>query len=367
MQLLPALHSGGVERGVLEINEALVQGGHRSIVISAPGPMVTALTGSGGEHISLDIGRKSLATFRHVPTVRRLIAEHQVDVLHARSRLPAWIGWRALRGAAPRPAFVTTVHGLYSVSRYSSIMARGDRVIAVSESARRYVQAHYSRWADDRLVVIPRGIDPSAFPHGYQPDEYWTQRFEQTVSHQRAHCRLLLAGRWGRRKGHMTLVRLVAALDRRGLTCVGLIAGAPRDREEQYRAGVMRRAAELGVTERLVELGQRSDMRDVYSAVDVVLSLSEKPESFGRTVLEALSIGTPVVGYDHGGVGELLQRYFPSGATRPLDFDSLVDTVADLIENRPRPDPVSGHTLESMQAQTLSLYSAVASGSAEST
>src|SRR5262245_45896562 len=122
VQLLPALEAGGVERSTLEIAEALVRAGHRAIVVSAGGRLVPRLTASGAEHVALDIGRKSLLTLRHVSALRRLFANERVDLVHARSRLPAWLGWRALRGmgdAAPR--FVTTVHGRNSPSRYSAI------------------------------------------------------------------------------------------------------------------------------------------------------------------------------------------------------------------------------------------------------
>src|SRR5688572_3583243 len=126
VQLLPALESGGVERSTLEIADALVRAGHRAIVVSAGGRLVPQLTALGAEHVRLDIGRKSLATLRHVPALRQLFERERVDIVHARSRLPAWIGWRALRGMglqgmeAPRPRFVTTMHGLHSPSWYSA-------------------------------------------------------------------------------------------------------------------------------------------------------------------------------------------------------------------------------------------------------
>ncbi|MBS0590195.1 MAG: glycosyltransferase, partial [Proteobacteria bacterium] len=113
VQLLPALNAGGVERSTLEIGAALAAAGHRSIAISAGGRLVDKFVAEGSEHIALDIGRKSLATLRHVWTLRRLLAGLRPDIVHARSRLPAWIGWQALRGMsqAMRPHFITTVHG----------------------------------------------------------------------------------------------------------------------------------------------------------------------------------------------------------------------------------------------------------------
>lgn len=157
VQLLPALHSGGVERSTLEIASALVAAGHRAIVVSAGGRLVEPLLASGAEHLTLDIGRKSLLTLRHVLTLRNLFNEVGADIVHARSRLPAWLGLYAVRNlpAATRPHWVTTVHGLNSPGRYSAVMTSGERVICVSNSVREFVLTHYPSVPAERLQVIP--------------------------------------------------------------------------------------------------------------------------------------------------------------------------------------------------------------------
>ena len=127
LQLLPELDSGGVERGTLEVAEALVGAGHRSLVMSAGGRMVPALEAGGSEHLAWNIGHKSPFTARFVPRLRRLLRECSVDIVHARSRVPAWVAYLAWRGMPPgrRPRFVTTAHGVYSVNAFSEIMVRG--------------------------------------------------------------------------------------------------------------------------------------------------------------------------------------------------------------------------------------------------
>jgi glycosyltransferase involved in cell wall biosynthesis len=178
VQLVPALVSGGAERSTLEIGRALVEAGHESIVISGGGRLVARLTAEGSRHIELPIGRKSLRTPFLVPRLRAILAEAKPDIVHARSRMPAWLGWYALRGlAAPRPHFVTTVHGLNSPGWYSGIMARGDRVICVSNLVRDHVLRHYRHTNPARLVLIPRGVDSLEFPYGHQPDDEWRTRF----------------------------------------------------------------------------------------------------------------------------------------------------------------------------------------------
>ena len=138
VQLLPALEAGGVEQSTLEVAEALQRAGHRAVVVSAGGRLVPKLEATGARHVRADIGRKSPWTLRHVWTLRRLFAELSPDIVHARSRLPAWLARWALRTRAPGapPRFVTTVHGLNSPSRYSAVMTRGERVVCVSETVR---------------------------------------------------------------------------------------------------------------------------------------------------------------------------------------------------------------------------------------
>ena len=159
IQLVPALDAGGAERSALEIGRALVAAGHRSIVVSSGGRLVAPLVAEGSEHFELPIARKSLGTLRHVAGLRSLIKRERADIVHARSRVPAWLGWFALRGLTPRPHFVTTAHGLNTPNWYSAIMTRGERVICVSNTVRDHLLHNYPRTDPARLIVIPRGVD----------------------------------------------------------------------------------------------------------------------------------------------------------------------------------------------------------------
>lgn len=154
VQLVPALETGGVERSALEVGAALVAAGHRSIVVSAGGRLVPTLLAQGSEHIQRSIGAKSLLTLRHVSGLRSLFNALKPDIVHARSRLPAWLAHFALKGGPASTHFVTTAHGLNSPGRYSAIMTRGERVIAVSHTVRDYLISHYEI-DPERIVVIP--------------------------------------------------------------------------------------------------------------------------------------------------------------------------------------------------------------------
>ena len=368
LQLLPALESGGVERGTLEIARALVAAGHESVVLSKGGRLVEQLQREGSRHITLDLGRKSPATFLHYRALRKLFEAERFDIIHARSRLPAWVAWLAWRGmpANARPHFVTTVHGMHSVSRYSAIMCAGERVIAVSDTVRDYIRTHYppGRWphlTDERITVIPRGIDPAEFPRDYQPSDEWLARFRAEFPQIAGRNVLTLPGRLTRLKGHHDFITLVGKLVAEGLDVAGLIVGGEDPKRPGYAKEIRERVQAEGLGERIVFTGHRNDVREIYAVSDCVLSLSSTPESFGRTVLEPLAMGRPVVGYAHGGVAEILGELFPHGAVAKGDVAAATARAADVVAGRtPVVEFNTRFLLERMQAQTLAVYGVLA-------
>ena len=363
VQMLPALDGGGVERGTIEIAAALVRAGHRAIVISEGGRLVEELEALGAEHVTLPVGRKSLAPLRYVPGVRRLLRDEQVDILHLRSRLPAWIGYLAWKGMkrSARPRLVTTVHGAYSPGRYSAVMTRGERVIAVSDSIVDYIRSNYPAVDPERIVRIYRGIDPADYYPAFRPDAAWRERFyaEHPVLADR--WVLTLPGRITQLKGHLDLLEIVAGLKARGVPVHALLAGGVHPRRQAYWQHVQARIAELGLDDDVTWLGPRRDLREILSISDVVLSLTRKPESFGRTVSEALALGRPVLGYDHGGVGEQLASFYPAGRVPPVDVVTATETLLAWFRKGvpPTNEAPFPYTLRRMQAETLDLYRAL--------
>jgi glycosyltransferase involved in cell wall biosynthesis len=363
LQLLPALESGGVERSTIEIADALVRAGHRALVVSAGGRLLPALEATGARHVTLDIGRKSLLSLRHVATLRRLFVQERVDIVHARSRLPAWQARLALRGNGAsgsghaHPHFVTTVHGLNTPSRYSAVMASGERVICVSRTVREFVLRHYPRVDPSRLQVIPRGIDPAQFPRAPLPDR--AARAEVAALHPQLGGDgplLLLPGRGTRLKGHADALQLLVALRRDGSDARLWMPGAGDPRRAAYVAELQAQAAQLGLADALAITEPTTAIARAYAASDLVLQLSRKPEAFGRTVLEALAVGRPVLGWDHGGVGELLGEWWPQGAVVPFDAQALASAARACLAQAVAPEVRMPDTLHAMQEATLSLY-----------
>jgi len=362
LQVLPALESGGVERGVLEVAEGLVAAGHRSLVISAGGRMVAELVNRGSEHFETALGTKSPLTLRHVFWLRKLMIEQRVDVVDIHSRMPGWITWLAWKSlpAAKRPALISTVHGLHSVGFYSSIMCRGEHVIAVSETVREYVRKNDRFVPEEQLHLIHRGIDGHEYPRGFQPDDAWKSEFFRQFPRTRDQPLLTLAGRLTRLKGHTDLLHLLARLRDRGIAAHGLIVGGTDPRKAAYADEMQALAASLNLSDHVTFTGHRSDLKQIYAISSIVLSLSSTPESFGRTVAEALSIGTPVVGYNHGGVAEILAAQFPAGAVETGNLDALTETVASILARKPSPVPGPNvFEKEIMLRKTLDVYEMV--------
>ena len=359
LQVLPDLHSGGVERGTLEISNALVESGWNSLVVSNGGRLVKPLESGGAQHIQWSIGKKSPLTLRFVPTLIRLCREQKVDLLHARSRMPAWIAfwaWRCMPRSS-RPVFVTTVHGLNSVNAYSRIMTRGEQVIAVSDTAKAYLLQHYPKLDSAKVTVIHRGVDDEAFPSGYQPDARWLQNWNESFPQTRDARILTLPGRITRRKGHLEFVELIGLLRQRHPDIVGMIVGGWESKQQGYVDQIIQRIHSLGLQDAIIWTGHRSDMKEIYTKSDLVFSLSNKPESFGRTILEPLCMGTRCAGLDHGGVGEILDTMFPQGKL-PLDVSKnewVVRCEHLLSQEGPRPKP-NAYPLKEMLQKEIQCY-----------
>ncbi len=360
IQILPELNAGGVERGTLEVGKYLVEQGHASIVISNGGRLVEQLEAEGSRHITLPIHKKRLSSLKQVKVLRRLFEEERPDILHLRSRLPAWLAYLAWRKMDPatRPKLVTTVHGFYSVNAYSAIMTKGERVICVSNSVKDYVLKNYPKVPEERLTVIHRGVDPQEFPYGYQPPAEWLAQWESDYPQLEGKYVITLPGRITRWKGQLDFVQVIAQLKAKGLPAHGLIVGEPHPKKleflEEVKAAIQTASLENDTT----LVGHRSDLREVMAVSDVVVSCSTDPEAFGRVTLEALAMGKPVAAYSHGGVAEQLEALLPKGKILVGDIAAMVELLYQYNQQAPIPNQESTFTLGNMLSKTIQCYSA---------
>ncbi len=340
MHLLPSLSSGGVEQVVLELCQGLGEQGVECVVVSAGGPMVKNIEATGARHITRPIGKKSLRTFMQVGKMVRLLKEEKPDILHLHSRVPAWVGYLACKRLKPsaRPHIITTFHGFHSVNFYSAIMAAGDKVVAVSECMKEHILQQYPNKAQEKdIIVIPNSVDTEQNYAGYRPSDAWLAQWQSDYPELQGKFTLCLPGRITRIKGAAHLVPILCNLQARGIPAHAVIVGETKKGKEAIRRELEESFEQAGQTANVTWTGHRRDLRDVLCACDVTLSLTLQPESFGKTTLEALALGKPVAGYEHGGVGEQLNVFLPQGRVPTKDTDAMADVLASWYQNPPTP------------------------------
>ena len=357
LQVLPALNSGGVERGTLEISKYLVSKKHRSIVVSEGGRMRDKLVKEGGEHIELAIGKKSLLTLRLIPKLIKILSTNNVDLIHIRSRFPAWICLIAIKFMENKkiPSIVTTFHGPYSINRYSSIMTKGDAVIAVSKMIKTYILKNY-KINPKKIFLNYRGVDAKEFPYLFKPKKAWINEWNKNNPKTKNKILLTLPGRVTRWKGQIHFLNIIASLNKDNLNIHGLIVGDIAANKLGFLEELKNKAIELGIKDKVSFIGHRNDLREIMSISKIVFSLSSEPEAFGRTTIESLKIGVPVIGYGHGGVGEQLKEIFPQGIIKKNNISSAIVLCKKWIKKAPKVSKTDLFNLETMQSNTLKIY-----------
>lgn len=326
LQVLPRLQGGGVERTTVDVAAALVAAGCRAIVVSAGGAMQHELTRVGAEHVTLPVDSKSpWRIWRNAAKLAELIGAEQVDLVHARSRAPAWSAYLAARRTA-RP-FVTTVAGIHKAGNrlkrlYNSVMTRGDLVIANSHYTADHVRSTYGV-VEARLRVIPRGVNLDIF----DPAAVSPERIIQLAQAWRLDTGapvVMLPARITRLKGHAHLIEAMATLARPGTQC--LMIGGDGGKED-LRRELEAKATRLGVGGIVRFVGECRDMAAAYMLSDVIVSASVEPESFGRTLVEAAAMGRVVVATDHGGARETVIDGETGWLVPPADELELANAI----------------------------------------
>ncbi len=365
LQVLPSLETGGVERGTVEMVQAIVRAGGSALVASAGGRLVPAVERAGGTHIELKLASKNPARiWRNAARLAFLIRAADVDIVHARSRAPAWSAWLACRRTGAR--FVTTWHGVYKENapgkrRYNAIMARGERIIAISQYVAARLKARH-QVDPARLRVIPRGVDTAMFDPACVGGDRLARLAKEWRLPDGAPI-VVLPARLTRWKGHAVMLEALARLERRdvGLVLVGAEQGRVRFRRE-----LIARAEALGVADRLRLVGHCDDMPAALMLADVVVNPSIEPEPFGRTVIEAQAMGRPVVVSDAGGTAETVEHGVTGWRVGPSDPAALATAIDAILRLsaaereafalRARNSVCAHYTTAAMQQATLEVY-----------
>lgn len=297
----PSLEGGASDAGAVELVRILAGAGYRPVVVSKPGRLVTDITAAGGEFVPLDVGsRNPIAMARNVSALKRLVVEKQCAVVHALGRSAGWSALFAAR-LARTPLITSWYKGFREQNNfkrvYNRVMARGDRVIAVSDQLAQLVHDRYQTdW--NRIAVVPLSVDVDAFnPAAVSRERVAAMQDAWGIAPDTKV--ILVTGRILRRKGHHVAVRAAQKLKQRGLTNFMVVfVGEDRGRS-RYTGELWDLVLTTGTVDVVRMAAPVRDMAAAYAAASVVVSAAIQPEGLQRALLEAQAMARPLVVSEH--------------------------------------------------------------------
>lgn len=365
MQVIPELGPGGAEQGCIDIAAELVRAGSQAIVVSHGGARVHELARVGAIHINLPVHSKNpLVMWKNIGALRQIINQYNVDIVHVRSRAPAWSAMKACKGTNAR--YMATCHAPYNISGklkrfYNSAITKGERVIAISNYVANYLLENYK--IDRRNIrLIHRGIALEKFhPTVVTPAQLikisaqWRLPDGASI--------VMLPGRITRWKGHHILIEAIAKLNRDDIFCVFL--GSDQGRND-YREELETAIEEKNLGGQIRIIDHCDDMPAAYMLSTVVVSASTDPEGFGRIPIEAQAMGRPIVATDHGGAQETVIRNETGWLVPPNDSTAMAEAINEALNLNPTQRSVlatramnhiaQNFTREKMTDETLNVY-----------
>ncbi|MBT0612541.1 glycosyltransferase family 4 protein [Campylobacter hyointestinalis] len=328
VQILPELNEGGVERGVIDINRALAQNNFKSFVISRGGKLANHISRDGGKHIKFNVFSKNIFSFIfRVFGLRKILKDINPDIIHVRSRVPAWLVFFANKTLKLK--VVSTVHGLNSPNFYSKIMTKADAIIVPSNCVKEHILKYFK--ADiKKITIIARGVDLKTF-NPSNLDKNFIEEFKAKFGIQNGDFIVTSVGRITELKDYETFIKAISLLAKTQKV-KALIVGSSHQKKQQYFKSLQDLVVNLGLKNSVIFTGNQSKIAEIYALSDVVVSSSKKPESFGRSVAEALALNTPVVASNHGGVKDIIIKgqngfFFEIG-----DFNGLSNMILQARE-----------------------------------
>ncbi|MCE2517118.1 MAG: glycosyltransferase family 4 protein [Alphaproteobacteria bacterium] len=335
VQILPALNHGGVERGTVEMAEAIIRAGGKAVVISSGGHLENRLRRCGAEHFTLPVDSKNPLKWPFIRgKVKTVLQACQADVVHSRSRAPAWIAMPAARALGIK--VVTTIHGRFVASSifkrlYNSIMTKSDRVITISNYVQGLVLNQFPA-IKDKTVVIHRGVDVDLF----SPKAVSAQRvinIAEDMSIPDGVPVVMLPARPTAWKGMSILIEAMGMIKDKPFLLALVGAG---DGADDFQRGLIRQIETEGLQSKVRITKSINDMPAGLMLADVVVMPSITPEPFGRVAVEASAMGCPVVAFRHGGASESLVHGVTGWLAEPVSAQSLAEMISQALELKQR-------------------------------
>lgn len=350
LQILPELNVGGVETGTVDFAKYLVKLGHKSVVVSHGGTLSKRLISEGSRHYALPVHRKNLFTaYCCVQKLVNIIRDERIDIVHARSRVPAWIAYWACRRTKTR--FLTTCHGYYSKHFFSQVMGWGSVVIAISEIIAKHMREDFGV-PKERIRVIHRGVDLERFG-----------ALSRVV--QRDTKSVLMIGRITPLKGHAYFLKSMARVLEQLPAVKVLIIGDASPKKQIYKDKIVLLIKQLGIEHQVELMGNRSDIPELLSTADCLVLSTITQEAFGRVIIEAQAAGVPVVATRVGGVTEIIEHEKTGLLVQPKNTDEMAQAILRILNDaefssklviKAKEKIKSDYTLDRMAELTLTVY-----------
>jgi glycosyltransferase involved in cell wall biosynthesis len=365
LQLVPTMNSGGIERGTIEISEAIIKEGFRSIVVTKGGILESKLKKNGTKVINLDVASKNpFKIWRNISKLVKIIKSEKVDIVHARSRVPAWSAYYACRKTNTK--FLTTFHGVYSGTsflkkKYNSIMTKADLVISISD----FITDHMTKQhgVDKKKIrKIYRGVDLSHFdPKKVSVDQVVKYNTEWNIPEDK-HI-ILLPGRLSRWKGQEILIEALAKIKDENFYCIilGDKSKSPKFVKELYDL-----IKQYDLSGQIAIHDNVRDILNLYHIANLIISSSTRPEAFGRVMVEAGAMGKIIIATDHGGAKETVLDEVTGFLVEPNNAEilagkikkviNLTKTKRGLIKKAAMKHINENFAIELMQQKTIEVY-----------
>lgn len=319
LQILPELNVGGVETGTLDLSKYLVRQGHTSVVVSAGGALVKDLEAGGAKHYTLPVNKKSIISmFKLIPKLVEIIKQEEIEIVHARSRMPAWIAYFACRRS--KAIFVTTCHGYYKKHFFSNVMGWGKRVIVLSNVIARHMIEDFSV-PHERIKLVPRSVDLEKFKY-LDPQAKRKEDFNVGI-----------IGRITPLKGHLHFIKAMARVSRLVPRLKIWIVGDAPASKEAYKEELQILVRRLGLWHCTEFLGTQRDIPGILEHLDLVVLATTTHEAFGRVVVEAQAAGVPVVATKVGGVIDIIEDGKNGLLVPPADAKSMAEAVMRIFKD----------------------------------
>ena len=364
MRLLSSLKHDESERGIFHLGRALVKNGHTSIIVASADSdheLVTRLERDGTIYHQLFMLKKSWGSLLQVLPLRRLIEKYNPDIIHVHSRTPAWILHFALKGARVKsfPKIVSTMYGFYPINKYSQPMLEADTIITVSDSVTDYLVKKIKQTGLQvkNVVRIYRGVDTRRYPYRHNPSVYWLRRTFAEFPELEHKKWLVFPTIVGHEYGQEWLIDILGNLQDQFPNIHAVILDDDKEDADIIYEEFRQRAYALGLDDRITFVGnRRNDVREWLSAANIVLALANQPESIGINALQALHLGTPVIGWDKAAFSEILQPLYPLGLVKHHNANALCKAVKNQLESVTRPAMADQFTIRQMIEATLAVY-----------